>query len=356
MYFIKNMNKKIASEIVIGIILLITLIFSRIFYFQNNRVKIYNNNNGIIKTNSNDKELNSILIGNIIKKIYNNKYEKITTNIEGLEIGYNSGSVILEDFDVTPNNKDFNLKKYFIAILDKASNSWKVVYCGEEMVGKKDIFSYEKLASLNQLLNDQNSERYKLNDFVIQEDGDSFLKIIVTMEDITNKKNPYSSKQVFVNYQNGSWNIVFVGEKIPCSKFMKLNFPEKFKSYSYCGVQTELTSNWEIVSGDPNDTCSRPSYSGEATINAWYVYDYDYVEKRWLIKISKNDLKNIFKDQTAATYNPTFSLIDMDKELEERLKNSSESNPVKLTIRSLYFYCEGSVRASLNPVKDEQIN
>ncbi|HLN18729.1 MAG TPA: hypothetical protein VK255_01000, partial [Patescibacteria group bacterium] len=50
---------------------------------------------------------------------------------------------------------------------------------------------------------------------------------------------------------------------------------------------------WELTSGNQIDTCSNPTFKGEATVHGWYSWDYVYVEKDWVLNISPDDAKKL---------------------------------------------------------------
>jgi hypothetical protein len=114
---------------------------------------------------------------------------------------------------------------------------------------------------------------------------------------------------------------------------------------------------WELTGGNPTDTCSSPTYSGEATIHGWYEWDYVYVEKNWVLRISTEDAKRLpIKEILGGTeyYNefmkkPGLVLADAPKNLQEELKQASAENPIELNVRGFKMYCEGAPIVSLNP-------
>jgi hypothetical protein len=108
---------------------------------------------------------------------------------------------------------------------------------------------------------------------------------------------------------------------------------------------------WKLAKGDPADTCTSPTFTGLAKVKGWYVWDYNYIEKAWLIKINQTDLSNLpinkFPLELQANYrkDPLFVLNEPSKELEDQLKQAGEDNPVDITVTGFNQYCEG--RANL---------
>lgn len=112
---------------------------------------------------------------------------------------------------------------------------------------------------------------------------------------------------------------------------------------------------WKLVSGDPSDTCSSPTYKGEAQIRGFYVYDYSYVEKEWLLQILPEDANKIPVNQVYSDKNysewikkPQFALGGVTPELEKELKSASKDNPKTITVKGFKAYCEGVPQLSIN--------
>jgi len=118
--------------------------------------------------------------------------------------------------------------------------------------------------------------------------------------------------------------------------------------------KTETKVEWKLVSGDPLDTCSSPTYTGEAEINGWYVYETNYVDKEWLFQISDEDVdklpvEELYGDQgyTEWLKKPLLQLTGASEELENELKSASVENPVTITIKGYRVYCEGNPQIGL---------
>ncbi|MFH2104662.1 MAG: hypothetical protein ABII72_00290 [Parcubacteria group bacterium] len=115
---------------------------------------------------------------------------------------------------------------------------------------------------------------------------------------------------------------------------------------------TDKKVEWKLVSGDPSDTCSAPTYEGEVEVNGWYVYDYSYVEKTWLLQIidedvSKIPVKEVYGEESYNQWveKPQF-LFDATAEQVEELKQASKDKPMKVTIKAFRAYCEGAPQLS----------
>jgi len=134
-------------------------------------------------------------------------------------------------------------------------------------------------------------------------------------------------------------------------------------------VTTETTTNetdtttdkkveWKLVSGDPSDTCSAPTYEGETTVRGWYVYDYSYVDKTWLLQVLEADvdkipIKEVYGEESYAQWveKPQF-LFDATTEQVEDLKKASQDNPIEVSVKAFRAYCEGAPQLSQSGFDD----
>lgn len=122
-------------------------------------------------------------------------------------------------------------------------------------------------------------------------------------------------------------------------------------------IAADKINYWELVSGNPTDTCSGPTYSGEAIVHGWYEWDYVYVEKSWVLRISSEDAKKLpIKEILGGTAfydefmkKPALVLTDAPAKLQAELKQASLENPVELKLQGFKMYCEGAPMVSLNP-------
>ena len=111
--------------------------------------------------------------------------------------------------------------------------------------------------------------------------------------------------------------------------------------------------DWKLISGDPLDNCSSPTYEGKAVIHGWYEWDYIYVEKGWVLKISSDDQNKLpvyyYDENKQSHYSDGAILADADSELLKQLKSASKAKPVELTVEGFSTYCEGLPSVSLKP-------
>jgi hypothetical protein len=119
-------------------------------------------------------------------------------------------------------------------------------------------------------------------------------------------------------------------------------------------IPIRKVSYWKLISGSPEDSCSTPTYEGEATIHGWYEWDYSYVEKEWVLKILPADAEKIpakdaYGEESYGHFStdPVLRLVDADAQLTKKLKAASKTKPVALTVRGFSAYCEGAPNVSL---------
>jgi hypothetical protein len=79
--------------------------------------------------------------------------------------------------------------------------------------------------------------------------------------------------------------------------------------------------------------CSKRAFDGVVNIKGWYVKEGN----DWLLQISDNDLKKL----PAGYHNSKVILADGSDDLVAKLKKSSEKNPAEITIKGVYFGCDG---------------
>lgn len=127
---------------------------------------------------------------------------------------------------------------------------------------------------------------------------------------------------------------------------------DKFAGYNFAAV---VNPQWKLISGDPNDTCTRVISEGEAKIHGWYVWDNFYVEKEWMLYIADEDLERMpfyEKGKDYSGYQHKVKLLGADKKLEDKLKKADKDHPQELTIRGYFLYCEGTAIASVQDARE----
>lgn len=110
--------------------------------------------------------------------------------------------------------------------------------------------------------------------------------------------------------------------------------------------------SWELVSGDPTNTCTTPTFVGRQQLKGWYVQEYReaYGTTATVFTVNANQLNRLPIDKL---YNgtepleqyyyeyPKFNLVKVSNNLEKKLNNSSPNNPVIITATKFSQYCEG---------------
>ena len=114
-------------------------------------------------------------------------------------------------------------------------------------------------------------------------------------------------------------------------------------------------SNWKLISGNSDDTCTGPVYEGSATVKGWYILDTGYAGKEWMLEISDNDINKLPAPKAISNYsnfNQKLKLVDASPELQKELKSATKDNPKEITLRGYYLYCEGSPVVSVAPATE----
>lgn len=96
--------------------------------------------------------------------------------------------------------------------------------------------------------------------------------------------------------------------------------------------------SWTLVSGNPEELCTAPTWRGQAEIKGWYSYENIYVEgtEEWVFNVISEDqnkfpLKTVQK--TMIKYGPP--------QTEDQLRQTTKDAPVSIVIKEVSFYCEG---------------
>ncbi|HEX8974434.1 MAG TPA: hypothetical protein VF817_03035 [Patescibacteria group bacterium] len=103
-------------------------------------------------------------------------------------------------------------------------------------------------------------------------------------------------------------------------------------------------SEWKLVSGNPDDTCSSPTWTGNVTVRGWYVYDTSYADKEWLFAVSKDDQAKLplqLKFGNGNSINEKLKIVDANPELVAQLKKATQDNPIPVEVKKYTAYCEG---------------
>lgn len=118
---------------------------------------------------------------------------------------------------------------------------------------------------------------------------------------------------------------------------------------AYDSSPLKVASGWKLVAGNADQDCGQPVYAGSVGVKAWYVWDYSYVERKWMLVLSTEDAKKMF----TSGYHGPYNLVDAPAGLEKQLSLASEEKPISITIKKLSYYCEGAPNVSLTPPTTE---
>ena len=105
-----------------------------------------------------------------------------------------------------------------------------------------------------------------------------------------------------------------------------------------------------LKGGDPEMDCGNPTYSNKIDVSGWYVWDYFYVGRQWVLQVDKKDMKKIL----SKGYEGTLRLTDASPELEKKLASANSKQPITLILRGLSYYCEGSPSVSIKTPEGEK--
>jgi len=97
-------------------------------------------------------------------------------------------------------------------------------------------------------------------------------------------------------------------------------------------------NSWTLVSGNPGELCTTPTWRGQAEIKGWYTYENTYVEgtEEWVFNVVPED-QNKFPLKTVKKimikYGP--------HQTEDQLRQTTKDAPISIVIKEVSFYCEG---------------
>lgn len=126
----------------------------------------------------------------------------------------------------------------------------------------------------------------------------------------------------------------------------------------------ETPGNWTLVSGDMKDTCTAPTFSGEAQVRGWLVYAETLGTKEWMFQIAKADQRKLPMFEfvsgglTRTDVNQMAYLDSIPDELVGRIRTATPESPVTVTVKGYRLYCEGSPLLSFEeipPVSEEAL-
>lgn len=101
-------------------------------------------------------------------------------------------------------------------------------------------------------------------------------------------------------------------------------------------VDWKTSKEWKLVHGNRSDSCSRPRYSGDVSVNGWYEWGTNYASKEWLLRVDDKDLGKLFNGYTGL-----YSLQNISENLKNKLEKADRNKPVSVRIKEIGYYCEG---------------
>lgn len=96
---------------------------------------------------------------------------------------------------------------------------------------------------------------------------------------------------------------------------------------------------WKLIDGDPDQNCSKVTYSGEIEVDAWFEWRNSYVEKTWMLAVADDDRPKLL---LGWPWKPYFSVSGLSEKLQVKLMAATPENPVKVTVKKIHHYCEGA--------------
>lgn len=168
-------------------------------------------------------------------------------------------------------------------------------------------------------------------------------------ENPENKIEFFSQSGMLLSFQNGDYYCDDV-QYFPKTLTERCIPNTKEFSFGADGSPLKVASGWKLVSGDPNQDCGSPTYSGSVQVRGRLVWDYFYVEREWMFEVIPEDRHKIFK----TGYRGKFQLLNAPFDLQKQLASATLANPVTVTLKGLAYYCEGAPGVSVTPPTKER--
>jgi hypothetical protein len=194
----------------------------------------------------------------------------------------------------------------------------------------------------------ENNEPLDKTHIVIDQQVEHYIKGRVFF-DLEPKKNGlfYATENASYKSNNKSvvWDemrVVFNEgyDPIECSIADGYSFPKAMSNNCMSGnpdnFQSPDSGRWKLIGGDPNENCSKVLYSGKIKIRGWYEWRSTYGNKDWVLSVDNRDMNKLLPN-----WSGYYSLSNASELLVSQLKNASKENPLTITVNELGFYCEG---------------
>ena len=264
-------------------------------------------------------------LGNNYKKYENKIYywdnDAKNTSSEMIRININENEIETLNGGCTWDNN-----KYDYTPCDHFAKDTQKVYYKSSWIRGADPETFELMEKRNEInfSKDKNSIFYK---GVKIEDAD-----VESFEIVYNKYCP----EVSSSLSKDKNNYYRAGRKITSDEFIGIVDSMDNKCFLSNSDEWNIFSEWKLISGDPQNSCSRPKYSGEVSIRGWYEWKTNYTSKQWVLHVYPED-----KEKLIDGYKGFYSLINVSDSLAEKLKEANKENPVSITVKELGYYCEG---------------
>lgn len=318
-------NKKIASELAVGIVLLLAIAIGVIFWLQ-------------------DKE----------------SQVPVATQPVQQQVPAPAAQQPIEPVDETAGWQTYRNEKYGFEfkypkdwVFSDAADGQTVFHSGNgTLLLSLNLFDGQKL-TLN--------EREKLNKNIT---GEEIKTERINFKDVSALKTEFSGgpqspggDEIYFIKDNKTYILSFTVtggfQNIP----RDLGDEDKILStFKFTDVTTDGVAAWKLIHGNNDDTCTLPVYEGNVEIRGWYEYVNNYEEKTWMLAVDNRDQDKLpahfFGDDKKENANRYVSIIDVAPALEKQLKNASKDNPLNINVKGYALYCEGYPAVSVASAKE----
>ncbi len=125
---------------------------------------------------------------------------------------------------------------------------------------------------------------------------------------------------------------------------------------------TAVPSGWTLVAGELSDTCTAPTFSGEARIRGWLVYTETLGSPEWLFQIADSDqaklpLHTFTQSGLIRTDVNRLAFLDrIPESLVTPIRSATPEKPVTITVRGYRLYCEEHPSLSFDIPTDDPLS
>ncbi len=155
-----------------------------------------------------------------------------------------------------------------------------------------------------------------------------------------------SSSQSFLSKSVMILIVVVIGSSLTFYIIKKGIQTEKDISNMRYNVSSMMTRSAVSVE-DNEEFCEKKAYSGEITVSVWSENNNN---DNLMLNILENDIEKLPDFNESEEFrkrNSKLELVDPSDEIRKKLKNSSEKNPIRITLKGYGISCEGSPLVSI---------